>query len=59
MKTTTNGRRNISIRNDLISALTMILGANLEGAIRQVAQGMSDASLREWIETEMQFRQAA
>ena len=57
-KQTQTGRRNIAARHDLIDSLVVIL-RQPAGVIRAVAKGMSDASLHEWIETEMQSRQAA
>jgi hypothetical protein len=57
-QTSRTGRRNIALRHDLIDSLVMILRIPAS-TVRAVAKGMSDASLHEWIETEMQSRQVA
>lgn len=58
LKTKITGRRNIASRHDLIDSLGMVL-RQPASVIRAIAKGMSDASLHEWIETEIQSRQAA
>lgn len=55
----TTGRRNIARRHDLIASLVLILGSALRERILIASRGMTDLALAEWIETEMQTRQAA
>lgn len=57
-QTKQTGRRNIAKRHDLIDSLVMVL-RQPASIIRSVAKGMSDLSLHEWLETEIQSRQAA
>ena len=57
-RTKITGRRNIAKRHDLVDSLVMVL-RQPAAVIRAISKGMTDLDMHEWLETELQSKQAA